>query len=99
VADTGAYENQPRRRRDDDLTVNEWRLLRLEKIADNAVQVKDFEDLRIDVSELRGSLNGDIGELRTRIDALKTWIVATAIAVCSVVMTALGLSLTMHGGH
>lgn len=87
------YEDQPRRRRDDDLTVNEWRLLRLEKICDNVVSAKDFERVRTDVRDLYGKIEGVNG----KIDSLKTWITGTAVGICTVIVTAAALVATL--GH
>lgn len=101
------YETQPRRRRDDDLTLNEWRLLKLEKKADNCVQTTDFERVRMDVEQLSHKVDDSEREVNARIDTareglnakldnLKTWIVATAISICAVVLTATGLSIALH---
>lgn len=81
----GENAGEHRRRRDDDLTVNEWRILRLEKICDAVVSAKDFERVRTDVRDLYG-----------KIDSLKTWITGTAIAICGVIVTMAGLTYMLQ---
>lgn len=74
----------PLRRRDDDLTINEWRLLqlehRVESIDTRLVERREFDDLK-----------GDVNKLFDRIDGLRVWIVGVGFSVAGVVVAAVTL--------
>lgn len=82
------YEEVPRRRRTDDLTLNEWRLFELEKRSEdlkNSIS-KMCTDVSVLANEIK-LLRGELSRVNKAVWLMPFWFVGTVITITSIAAT------------
>lgn len=85
------YENRPMRRRSDDLTVNEFRLLQLERKIETTVSRDYCDRMEKNLRESIAECREDVLRLWSAVNSIRIWIVGAGLTTTGVIVTAVVL--------